>query len=86
MEEQKQETIFADGIFFNKPHENAPDFVKGSVGIRVKEAVEFLVRNENENGFVNIDLLKSKEKGTLYFVLNDWKPEKKVEGKSDEPF
>ena len=73
MEEQKQETIFADGIFFNKPHENAPDFVKGSVSFKVEEVIPFLQKYKKEDGYVNIDLLKSRE-GKLYFKLNTFKP------------
>lgn len=73
------ETIFADGIFFDKPREGAPDFVKGRVSIKVEEAVKFLQTHKNEKGYVNLDLLKAKEGGKLYFKLNTFKPEKKQE-------
>lgn len=66
--------IFAKGIYIDKPHENAPDFVKGKVGIKVDEAIQFLKEHENARGYVNLDLLQSKE-GKLYFELNDWVPE-----------
>ena len=89
MEEQKQEVIFADGVFFNRPHENAPDFVKGSVSFKVEEVIPFLQKYKKEDGYVNIDLLKSKE-GKLYFKLNTFVPKKKEEAgeiKDDEiPF
>lgn len=81
------ETIFADGIFFDKPREGAPDFVKGRVSIKVEEAVKFLETHKSEKGYVSLDLLKSKEGGKLYFKLNTYKKEEKSEGGTpDTPF
>jgi len=84
METEKQETIFADGVFFNKPHENAPDFVKGSVSFAdVAKAIEFLKKHQQQNK-LNLDLLKSRE-GKLYFKLNTFVPKKKEDDiKEDE--
>lgn len=70
------ETILVDGLFFKKKRDNAPDFVKGHVGMKVDDLVEFLKKHKKEDGWVNVDLLKSKE-GKLYFKLDDWKPDKK---------
>lgn len=66
--------IFAEGFIFEKPREGSPDFVKGRLGIVVKEAIKFLQKYENERGFVNLDLKKSKDGQTLYLELNTWKP------------
>ena len=77
MEEKKEESVLADGIFFNKPRENAPDFVKGSLSVNDK-FVAFMKEHRNESGYVNLDLLESK-KGVLYLKLNTWTPEKKDE-------
>lgn len=74
-------STLADGFFFDKPREGAPDFVKGKLSIQAEKAVAFLNEHKNEKGYVNLDLLKSKE-GKLYFTLNEWKPEKK----EDVPF
>jgi len=68
------ETIFADGIYFDKPREGAPDFVKGRVSIKAEEAIAFIQKHKNEKGYVNLDLLKAKEGGKLYFKLNQYKP------------
>lgn len=73
MEQEKKEVIFADGIMFTKKRDGAPDFVKGGVSVRVEDFYAWAKQHVNQNGFVNLDLLKSKEKGTLYFKLNDWK-------------
>jgi hypothetical protein len=83
------EKVFAEGIFFDKAREGAPEFVKGSVSFRVDDAVKFLQTHKSEKGYVNLDLLKSKG-GKLYLALNTWTPEKKeepaVDPSTDTPF
>ena len=64
---------FPKGIFFQKPREGAPEFVRGAISFKVDEAVAFLQEHKNEKGYVNVDMLLSKEKG-IYLALNDWKP------------
>lgn len=70
-----EETIFLDGFMFKRPREGAPSFVKGALSIKVDEAIAFLQKHNN-NGWVNADLLTSKDNSKLYFKLNTWKPEK----------
>jgi len=64
---------FVDGLFVNNPRENAPDFVKGSLSIQADKFIPYLKSKANAKGYVNIDLLESKE-GNLYPKLNEWKP------------
>ena len=78
MAEERPAPIFADGMFFKLPHENAPDFVKGKVSFKVKEFIAFLQTHEKEN-YVNLDMKKS-AKGSIYFSLDTWEPKKKEEG------
>lgn len=73
------ETIFVDGMIFKSKHENAPDFVLGSIAIKVDDLTAFLAKHRKEDGWVNIDFLRGKpknegEKGKPYFKLNTWKP------------
>lgn len=77
----------ADGFFFDKPREGSPDFVKGRLSISVDKAIATLNQYKNEKGYVNLDLLKSKE-GKLYLTVNTWKPEAKAEEltAADVPF
>lgn len=72
------DTKFIAGFFFDAPKPGVPDFVKGKLSIKVEEAVAFLQANKNEAGYVNCDLLESKDKTKRYFALNDWKPEPKT--------
>ena len=68
------ENKFIDGLFFNKPHENAPNFVKGNIKIQADRFIEYVKNNADAKGYVTIDLLESKE-GKYYAKKNDWKPE-----------
>jgi hypothetical protein len=73
-----EESTLAAGMYFDRPREGAPDFVKGRLSFKVADAIPFLEKYKNEKGYVNVDLLKSKE-GKLYLKLNNWKPEPKTE-------
>lgn len=81
MEDKK----FAQHIYFDRPREGAPSFVKGRMSIRRDDAIKYLQSLEaSEKGYVYFDLLTSKDNSKLYFTLNDWKPEKKEETLDDK--
>lgn len=73
MNEGNKDAKWPQGMIFKKPREGAPDFVKGHISFKVEEAVPWLQANVN-NGWVNVDIKKSKE-GKLYLQLNEWKKE-----------
>ena len=75
---EQQETIFGQGLIFKRPHANAPEFVKGSMHVKVSEAIAFLIKYQ-EKDWVTLDLLASKDNSKLYFKLNTWKPPVKEE-------
>lgn len=79
----EKETVFADGFVLKAPHENAPDFVKGSLSVKVDEAIKFLEAHKDEKGWVNLDLKESKN-GKWYVQKNDWKPKEKTESTDSE--
>lgn len=81
---EQTEKVFADGFIF-KRNENAPEFVVGSMSIKVDEAMAFLAQNES-NGWVNLNVKKSKG-GKFYMELDTWKPktEKVIEKVSEKP-
>lgn len=70
-ENKKPEPVFPKGIIFKKPKDGAPDFIRGHLSFKVDEACDCLRANEN-NGWVNIDIKKSKE-GKTYLQINTWK-------------
>lgn len=65
------EKIFSDGIIFKRPRENAPDYIKGNVSIKVNDLVAFLNKHVKPDGWVNLTLKESKN-GKLYFELDTW--------------
>lgn len=81
------ETKFAAGFFFDKPREGAPDFVRGRISIKAEEAIKMINDEKNEAGYVNLDLLRSKDGTKMYLTVDDWKPEPKgsPENSTDAP-
>jgi len=88
------EKIYAKGLFA-KRNENAPDFVTCSLSIKTDDFIQFLRENTNEKGYVNLQVLKSKDKGTLYAIVDTFTPKtdnvstekkKPVKTKVDDPF
>lgn len=64
---------FLNGLWVEKPHVNAPDFVKAKLSINVEKMLESL-KATNEK-YINLDLKESKE-GTFYAEIDEWKPDK----------
>ena len=61
------------GFFLKPPHAGVPDWIKGQIGIKVSDAIDYLKEHENERGYVNLDLKESKG-GKLYLDLNTFQP------------
>jgi len=73
-----KESKFVPGLFANKPHERAPDFVVCEGAISVAKMREAL-KNSNEEWInfqiktpINVDPEKPRR---LTVAINDWKPE-----------
>jgi len=73
--EYKDEMIFADGMGFKEVPPNAPEAVRGNVYFNVEKFKAFLDKYKDSRGWVNTKMMKSKEKGTIYFILDTWKPQ-----------
>lgn len=75
-----KEKIYPKGLMVFKPHEKAPDFVKGTLMITPNELIKFCKENINlmteykGNKQLKCQILEG-DKG-LYFVVDTWKPEK----------
>lgn len=78
------EKNFAAGMRFEKPGEKAPKWVKGRISIKVSEFVDWAKANQNERGWLNIDLKKS-SKGALYLELNTYQKTASLDD-VDSPF
>jgi hypothetical protein len=67
-----EEKKFITGLFTSR-RENAPDFVLANLSFKTEQFIEWLKENTNAKGYVNVDLLSSKD-GKPYAKLNEWKP------------
>lgn len=67
----EKEKVFAEGMIF-KRNENAPDFVIGSMSVKVSEAVPFLQANA-KNDWTNLQVKQSKN-GKFYIELDTFEP------------
>ena len=67
------EKFYAKGLFA-KRNEKAPEFVVCSLSFITDEFMQFLKENTNDKGYVNLQVLKSREKGTIYAILDTFEP------------
>ena len=81
---------YVKGMFV-KRNEKAPEFVVCSLSVKTDEFIQFLRENTNDKGYVNLQVLKSRDKGTLYAVLDTFEPKsietpKPKKNSSPDPF
>jgi hypothetical protein len=62
-----------NGLITKDPREGAPDWIHACLSFKVDEFITYLKAHEKD-GWVNIDIKRSKEKKKLYPDLNDWNP------------
>lgn len=72
-----EDKIFADGFLF-KRNEKAPDFVVGSLSVKIDDAVAFMRKHEKQ-GWVNLSV-KQARSGNYYIELDTFSPKKKDDG------
>lgn len=68
------EIEFVNGLIVKAPHQNAPDFVKCAISIKVAELYEWLSGREED--WVNIDVKESKG-GKWYAAVSTFKPKQR---------
>ena len=66
------EQKFIKGLFNNPKREGSPDFVMGSVSLKVEDFIGWLKENVNDKGYINLDILQG-DKG-CYLKHNNWQP------------
>lgn len=74
---EKQQPIFVSGIFFDRPREGAPEFVKGRMSINPRQFLEWAklqAEHASDKGYLHLDLLKSRDGSKFYFTVNTYKP------------
>lgn len=71
---EKKERVFADGFSF-KRNESAPDYVVGRLSLKVEDAVAFIKKHANSNGWVNLSIMYGRT-GNPYVELDTYEPAK----------
>lgn len=71
---EKKERVFADGFSF-KRNESAPDYVVGRLSLKVDDAVAFIKKHANTNGWVNLSIMYGRS-GNPYVELDTYEPAK----------
>lgn len=66
------ENKYPSGIYINKPRDNAPSFVKGSIAVQPSKAVEYL-KQFMDKPYIYFDVLEGKVDGKWYLKVNDYK-------------
>lgn len=79
---ENQERTFADGFIF-KRNEKAPEWVIGSISVKVDEAITFLKKNEKK-GWVNLQIKRGRS-GNPYIELDTFEPKAKKEEAAPQP-
>lgn len=64
---------FVNGLIVKAPRENAPEFVKCAISIKVADLTKWLAGKSDD--WVNIDVKESRE-GKWYAAVNTYKPKK----------
>jgi len=73
-----EDNNFVKGLFVKMPKDNAPKFILLDVSFKLREFMEWAKANMDERGWVNTQILRSKDGSKLYGKLNDWKPNQKA--------
>lgn len=76
---------FVDGLRIGKPSEKSPHFVKARLGIHTETFVKWLEEHTKGNGWVDIDVLESRDGQKLYGAVNEWKPDGQPRAEKVEP-
>ena len=66
---------FPEGLRFSSPSEKAPEWVKGQISVNVAKFLPWAEANQDERGWINLDLKVSKN-GNYYLELNEWRKDK----------
>jgi hypothetical protein len=74
---------FASGLYFNLPHEKAPDFVLGSLSVKPDTFIRWLEEQRpDDKGYVRLTVKRGRE-GKVYVALDTWKREDKTDSSGD---
>lgn len=62
--------IYADGLWVQDPKKGRPEFILYEMAVNANKFIPFLEEHKNDQGYVNLDLLQSRDGTKVYFQLN----------------
>ena len=66
---------FMSGLYINKKHDNAPDFVKFGIAINKAQLLADIDNYEvNDKGYIRLQVLESKDGSKWFAKIDNWKP------------
>jgi hypothetical protein len=77
MSDQK---VWAEGVYWNAPHPNAPQWIVGRIGIQRDRLIEWLEKQPvSEKGYLSLDVMEKRgTPGEFNVALNTFKPGQKT--------
>ena len=77
------EIEFVSGLYYNDPHPNAPDFIKGKLSIQRDKLLQWLnAKQPNGSGYINAVIKVSKD-GKPYIAVDAWEPKARRDSYQD---
>lgn len=76
------ENEFISGLIVKAPHDNAPEYVKAKLSIRIADLKAWLATRDGE--WVNADI-KVSQNGKWYAAVDNWKPKQGGGASSSRP-
>jgi len=73
----QKERVFADGFRFERK-EGAPEYVVGRLSLKIDEAVAFINKHANANGWINLSVMIGRS-GNPYVELDTYEPKQNAE-------
>jgi hypothetical protein len=73
----QKERVFADGFRFERK-DSAPEYVVGRLSLKIDEAVAFINKHANANGWINLSVMIGRS-GNPYVELDTYEPKQSTE-------
>jgi hypothetical protein len=73
----QKERVFADGFRFERK-DSAPEYVVGRLSLKIDEAVAFINKHANANGWINLSVMIGRS-GNPYVELDTYEPKQNAE-------
>jgi hypothetical protein len=77
MENNKTTKVFVNGLISKDIPDTTPEWILGKLSVKMEDLYLWLRENKglaDENGWINLTILRSKTSGKRYIEVDTWKP------------